>query len=159
MKSIPLTQGQFAKVDDEDFEYVNQFKWYAWFNKDTQSYYARRNDRKGNIRNMHRFIMDTPVDLQCDHINHDTLDNTRKNLRNCTPSQNRMNVHIKRSNTSGYKGVSKDKKAWKAQLDKDGKSVFRKNFPTPEEAARAYDEAAKKHHGEFAFLNFPQTQE
>ena len=90
-----------------------------------------------------------------DHINSDSLDNRRSNLRVCTVSQNNMNSAIGRNNKSGYKGVSWDKtnKKWRAGIKAKGKSVSLGSFNSKKDAARAYNEAAKKAYGEFAKLN------
>src|SRR5579863_1550584 len=106
---------------------------------------------------MHREIMKPSKDEEVDHINHDKLDNRRENLRVCTGSQNQCNRRRKLKNTSGYKGVCwyRSKNRWKAALNIKGKCVWTGLFKNKEEAAHAYDEAAKLHHGEFAYLNFP----
>lgn len=109
MKKIPLTQGKFALVDDDDFDYLNQWKWQASWQKNIQSYYAVRTERIDGIRKtvmMHRVIMNTPIDLQCDHIDHNTLDNRKDQLRNCTRGENQRNRKgaTSRSKT-GFLGV------------------------------------------------------
>ena len=160
MKLIPLTQNQFAKVDDDDFDRLNQFKWFAQWNEPTQSYYACRADYSSgkHVRiRMHREIMNTPKGMDCDHIHHDTLDNQKSELRNCTRSQNVMNAKRRKDNASGYKGVIRHGSKWRAQVKRDGKVLFRKQFATPEIAAQAYDTAAKEIFGEFASLNFGGT--
>ena len=105
---------------------------------------------------MHRMIMDTPNELVCDHINHDGLDNRRKNLRNCTRQQNSFNISAMRDSSVPLKGVSFNKKTKKyvGRICVDGKSVHLGTFDEAAGAGRAYDEAAKKWHGEFANLNF-----
>jgi len=157
MKLITLTQGQFAKVDDEDFDEQNLFTWQARWNPQTKSYYALRTDySQGGKKSilMHREIMKTPKGMICDHRNHDTLFNCKENLRNVTNSQNAMNRNKASNNTSGYKGVSKHKNKWDAQIKKDGRLMFLKSCATAEEAARVYDDKAKELFGEFALLNF-----
>src|SRR5437879_4118875 len=108
MKKIPLTQGQFAIVDDADFLELSQFSWYA--QKQRHGFYAVRciRDEKGNQRTilMHREIMRTQDGFDTDHINNDKLDNRRENLRICTASQNMQNKDIRSDSTSGFKGVS-----------------------------------------------------
>lgn len=99
-------------------------------------------------------------DFIIDHANRDKLDNRMSNLRNATKAQNQINAGVSRANTSGYKGVSrafKDgrEKCWSAKISKNDKSIHIGMFATAEGAARAYDEAAKKYHGKFAYLNFP----
>jgi hypothetical protein len=157
MKTIPLTQGQIAKVSDKWYEELNQFKWYAKYDSGTKSFYATRNIptlfRKQKMIYMHRVIAGTPDGMQCDHVDHDTLNNQDENLRNCTPTQNQCNRGKQVSNTSGFKGVSADRNNWMARIQVNDKRLYLGTYPTREEAAHAYDEAAKKYHGEFARLN------
>lgn len=159
MKRIPLTQGQFALVDDEDFERINAHKWYAYWNKLGRTFYARRNspDGKGKQRTvlMHRVVLDSPECFDVDHINHDTLDNRRSNLRNCTAQQNLANEKMLSVNTSGYKGVSWHKRIgkWMARLRFKGEDIHIGYFTNAREAAIAYDISALKHFGEFALTN------
>lgn len=159
MKRIPLTQNQYALVDDEDYQELSKFNWYAAWNKDTKSFYVVRNIKKfeliqANAERMHRNIMDAPCDMVVDHINHDTLDNRRVNLRICTHSQNLMNRGKNRNNSSGYKGVYWSKAAgkWYAQIKVNRKSNYLGLFLTKEEAHKAYREASKKFHGEFGSI-------
>ena len=108
---------------------------------------------------MHRLVMDTPPDLVCDHINHDGLDNRKQNLRNCTTRQNSFNRPSNRGSFSKFKGVSyrKNEKNYTACISINGKPVRLGVFKDEESAAWAYDEAAKKYQGQFAFLNFPEN--
>lgn len=155
MKEIKLTQGKVALVDDEDFEYLNQWKWYA--NKNNRCFYAVRGIKKDNkwtLEAMHRIILNTPNNMVCDHINHDGLDNRRRNLRNCTKSENGMN----RVPTGKVKYLGVNKK-WKgggysAKISVLGIHYCLGNYKHDWAAALAYDIAAKKYHGEFANLNF-----
>ena len=162
MKEILLTLGMKTLVDDEDYEKLNQWKWYPLIDSSTGNYYVARkivlNNGKYSTQRMHREIMKTPNGLQCDHINHNTLDNRKSNLRNVTNSQNQMNKSRKSGNKSGYKGVNKHYGEWTASLSKNNKRVYQKDFDTPEDAAHAYDDAAVKYHGEFAKLNFPRNK-
>jgi len=156
MKLIPLTQGQVAKVSDEWYEELNKYKWQAQYCPHTKSYYAVRTSTllgKQKMTMMHRVIAGTPDGMETDHKDGDTLNNLPDNLRTCTHSQNRCNRGKTVANTSGYKGVFASLKKWQAKIKVDGKLLYLGTYLTPEEAARVYDEAAKKHHGEFAKLN------
>jgi hypothetical protein len=156
-KEIPLTQGQVAIVDDCDYEYLSQFKWFAHRNKFT--WYAQRNSSRANGRqtviHMHRVILDAPPDLKVDHKDADGLNNIRTNLRLATYSQNNQNKRVSLSNTSGYKGVSWRKKTekWVAQINSDGRRLHLGYFESAEEAAAKYDAVARELYGEFALTN------
>jgi hypothetical protein len=157
MKTINLTQGQVAFVDDEDFERINAFKWYARWNPEKQRFYAARRATKTELLNgseefihMSRFIMDTPKEMFCDHENHNTLDNQKHNLRNCTASQNMMNKFAYRNSKTGIKGVCPQGKGYRVELKANRKVVFRKYFSNFEDAVSAYKAAAEKYHKEFA---------
>ncbi|TRZ48841.1 hypothetical protein D4S03_09200 [bacterium] len=156
MKEIPLTQGQVALVDDEDFERVNAFKWRASWCPGTKSFYAKRSiGPRSNQKTiyMHRFIMNTPKGMHCDHIHHDTLNNQKGNLRNCTPSQNNMNSRLRSNNTTGLNDVCRHSKyGYQVKIHANGKAVFLKWFKTLAEAIAARDEAIKKYHGDFAYV-------
>jgi HNH endonuclease len=164
MKKIKLTQGKFALVDDEDFDELNKFKWYAGSHYKENCLYALRRDNK--IRKtilMHREIMQTPKGMVTDHIDHNGLNNQKINLRVCSHAQNIMNSAKSIEGTSKYKGVSvKDmgkNKYYRGRIFLNGKEVV-KTFPyTPEGeimAAQFYNEQAKIHYGQFANLNFGQ---
>jgi len=158
-KEIQLTQGQVAIVDDWWFDELNQYKWYALWSPKTRSFYAVRNSKpllgKRTTILMHVVIARTKKGFNTDHINHDTLDNREENLRACTSSKNQMNAEKHSGNTSGYKGASKSGRGWKAQIMVNRKVYYLGIFGTPKEAALAYDAAARRLHGEFACLNFP----
>lgn len=112
-------------------------------------------EEKGKQYHLHRVIMDCPQGMQVDHINGDRADNRKSNLRICTMRNNNKNRLISSNNTSGYKGVSwnKAKRKWWATIIADKSKVYLGAFDTPEEAAKVYNAAALKYHGEFAKLN------
>jgi hypothetical protein len=160
MKTIPVGHGQSAIVDDEDYDKLSKYKWYAHRRNSNTSYYASRveysNGRYTNII-MHRVITNAKSNMVVDHINGNGLDNRHENLRVCTRSENSRNCKKHCDNKSGYKGVHlrKDTKKWSAQIKIDSKVINLGKFDDAISAAKAYDEAAKKYHGNFASLNFP----
>lgn len=151
----------FALVDDEDFEWLNQWKWYARQSR-TMIYVHRYSYKDGKSRSicMHRLITRASDDFQVDHINHNGLDNRRINLRKCTPSQNQGNSRLRVSNTSGYKGVVWHKRdnRWRAVIKINGDRKYLGEFFCIVKAAKAYDAAARKYHGEFANTNFKEKK-
>jgi hypothetical protein len=158
MKLIPLTQDKFAQVDDSDFEYLNQWKWYA--DKHGNTYYARRDSyNKGKRESiyMHCLIMNPSEGIEPDHMDHNGLNCQRHNMRNCTRHQNTMNTTA--TGISKYLGVGVcstgvNKGHITAQIHKNGKKIHLGNFKTEESAALAYDTKARELFGEFANLNF-----
>jgi hypothetical protein len=154
-KLIPLTQGKFAIVDAGDYEKLNQYKWYA--NKAGQTYYAMRRKGRKQIR-MHRQILNAPRHLVCDHINHDGLDNRKRNLRLCTQGQNCRNKSARKGCSSKYIGVSFDKQtqSFSVSICVNFKKIWLGRFKSEIEAAKARDRKAIEVHGEFACLNFPE---
>ncbi|MHC4889112.1 MAG: HNH endonuclease, partial [Planctomycetota bacterium] len=155
---IPLTQGKFAIVDVEDYDWLIQYKWHACKCKNT--FYAGRVEGGKTIR-MHREIMRAPKGLVCDHINHNGLDNRKSNLRLCTNAQNCYNQRASASGTSKYKGVSwhKCSSKWSARIRCDGKFYNLGDFDDQMEAAMVYDDKAVELFDEFACLNFPERIE
>ena len=156
MKEIPLTQGLVTQVDDEDYNWLNQWKWCALKSKNT--YYAVRNSETINGKRyniyMHRVIMKTPKHLQCDHQDQNGLNNQKFNLRHASNTQNQINVtHF---NTSGYRGVTYNKQheKWRVQITINHKRKHLGYFDNAIKAAERYDRAALKYHGEFAIINF-----
>jgi hypothetical protein len=149
MKEIKLSQNKVAIVDDEDYEFLSEFTWYAQRNRTI--FYAYR---QYNIL-MHRVIIKAKKGDLVDHINGDGLDNRKSNLRIATNQQNQRNRHIVWS-SSGYKGVSYDKERDKfsAGIRIDGKTIHLGRYNTAIEAAIIYDEAALEKFGDFARLNF-----
>jgi len=137
MKKILLTRGMVTMVDDEDFEQMNQWKWYC-----SASGYATRDvGGRKNKRHvwMHRLLNNTPEGLRTDHINQNKLDNRKINLRAVTGSQNGMNRGLNKNNTSGYKGViwRNDIKKWRAMIKINYREVYLGCFKKIEEAVEA----------------------
>lgn len=161
MKQIPLTQGKFALVDDSEYDYLMQWKWYA--KKGRNTYYACRNDNscsgQKTIR-MHRQIMGVfDSQIKIDHSDGNGLNNQTSNLRQCTNSQNCMNSRVGKNNKLGIKGVCLHRATnkYQASIRANGNKVYLGLYKTEEQAAKAYNEAAVKYHGEFARLNELKT--
>jgi hypothetical protein len=154
MKLIPLTQGKFAQVDDEGYEYLNQWKWHV--KKTINHYSARRWITQGEAISMHRQIMrlTSKEKMVIDHKDHNPLNNQKSNLRICTTKQNTVNrtPHGK----SKYLGVwwHEKTKKWIAHIKLNGKPKHLGGFNNEEDAAKLYDIKAKELYGEFANLNF-----
>ena len=150
--SVPLTKGLFATIDYSDFHLVRGSLWYA----DTTYDVCYAASRFGKIiLKMHMFIM---CKKKIDHQDGNGLNNRRHNLRVASQSQNMMNRRISKSNnTSGFKGIYLHKHSglWHARIHLNYKSKSLGYYHEPEEAARAYDAAAREYFGEFARLNFP----
>lgn len=159
MKRIPLTQGLFAKVDDADYEWLMQWKWHAE-DRGKQGVRAARGPKKSEGRGMrpvlmHRQITGAAPRQPVDHANHDQLDNQRANLRLCTNAQNMANRRKQPGCSSRFKGVHWYKRTgrWMARIEFDGRKKHLGYFDDEEEAARAYNVAAREHFKEFALLN------
>ena len=156
MKEILLTQGYVAIVDDEDAERISRFKWHITINKSKNSHhvYAEATPKYRYRISMHRLIAGAGVGNEVDHINGNTLDNRRNNLRLCTRSQNNGNQRKTRG-SSRYKGVCFDKQTgrWRAQIAHNGKRMKIGRFDIEEAAARAYRMKARELFGEFASDN------
>ena len=158
IKKIPLTQGKFATVDAEDYEYISQWKWYY-----SSTGYAARSihlgmfncKQKQKIIYMHRIINTTPEGMDTDHIDMDKLNNQKKNLRGCSRSQNNMNMKGNKNTSSKYRGVYwvKERKKWSVNICKDKYRRYIGSFTSEEKAGEAYNKAALEHFGEFAKLN------
>jgi hypothetical protein len=161
MKLIPLTQGQFAKVDDDDFDWLNQWNWCAHLSSTTHSFEAVRNaprdpiTHKSYLIRMHREIMNAKAWQLVDHRFHDTLDNRKSELRICTHKQNMHNMIRPVRNTSGFKGVSwhRGRQRWRARIKMHNREFHIGAFVCAIDAAIAYDRAAIKRFGEFAMTN------
>lgn len=162
MKQIPLTQGQFALVDDEDYDELSKHNWSAVFPKNSVTYYAIRSDlssgKKKTVQ-MHRLILGAigkPGFV--DHKDGNGLNNQRSNIRLCTPSQNSQNKKKDSNCLSQFKGVHPMKNGkFRATIRIGGKSKSLGVYQNEESAAIAYDNAAKEYFGEFARLNFAEN--
>ena len=162
-REIPLglrgKSGMVALVDEQDFEMLMKYSKTWCFHKHQRRCFCIK---KGVYTLMHRVIMNPPKGMEVDHINGDCLDNRRCNLRVCTGAENCKNRPMRPSNTTGFKGVvrrdNNRKNPYTSSIKSDGKLHHLGYYPTPEAAAAAYNEAAKRLHGEFARLNvIPQT--
>ncbi len=161
MKVIELTQGRVTIVDDEDFEWLAQWRWNYYKERTHGGYAHRTTSGAGGIKRhhllMHREIMSPiPDGMEIDHINGDKLDNRRCNLRFATRQQNRHNCSRYSNSTTGIKGVALRKKKtrpFQAHICVEGKKIHLGYFPTIESASEAYNHAAIRLHGSFARLN------
>jgi hypothetical protein len=156
VRHIPLGAGRVAIVDAADFEWLNQYKWRA-FGKGDGLYAVGRVG--GKVVFMHRLIMDPPAGMMVDHINGNEQDNRRCNLRICTPAQNARNSR-KKGGASRFKGAYwyASLRKWVAKICHNGKTTHLGWFDNEIDAASAYDRAARRLFGEFACLNFPESE-
>lgn len=160
MTEVPLSNGLVAVIDDEDAAAVLAYRWHAQPRRHTT--YAYRcfvnAEKKWSTQALHKFLTGYAV---TDHVNGDGLDNRRANLRAATTPENGRNRRRGDNNTSGYKGVSLQRSSgrWVAHLQSEVRRLHLGRFSTPEEAARAYDEAARELYGDYAALNFPAPGE
>lgn len=153
MKKIQLTKGYEALVDDEDFEYLSQFKWYPTVNGCGKLYVSSHSKTNRAKVYMHRMILKPPDGLFVDHVDGNTFNNQRSNLRICSRRENGRNRGKQKDNTSGYKGVSWDTWGWKAYINTGGRNKNLGRFKDKDDAARAYNKAALEYHGEYAYQN------
>jgi hypothetical protein len=156
MKEIILNNGKIALVDDDDFERLNKFKWYVVNpNKNSKYAYSQMRENKKTVYfSMHRIVMGAVKGQFIDHINHNGLDNRKENLRFCTRSENSINRKPNYGKKNSiYKGAFFQRNRWTACIYKDNKKIYLGCFKTELDAALAYNEAAKKLFGDFAYLN------
>lgn len=158
MLEIEVTKGRHKLMmyySEEDYEIVNSHKWTL-----IDGLYAGTRikvDGKIKLVRCHRLLMNiTDPNLVVDHINGDTLDNRRENLRIASFKENSRNT-VQVRNRHGYKGVGKEDKYFIAAINVDGKPIRKGRFKTPEEAAKLYDIMALHFFGDFAKLNFPDS--
>lgn len=146
-------------IDEQDIDLIKEFSWEIIVKPNT-NYVIRKTwiEGKTHIIRLHRVILKVQdrswKEVQVDHINGNGLDNRRENLRLVTPSQNMFNSKKPKNNTSGFKGVDYSYGKYRARISVNSKRIELGRFSTAEEAARAYDVAAKAYHGEYAVLNF-----
>lgn len=146
MKTIPLTQGHLAIVDDEDYDSLAAVNWCY-----SEGYAVRNSGEGGHVKMHHLVIGRPPESFVTDHRNTNGLDNRKDNLRHITQAQNVMNKKAQRNNTSGFKGVywHKAGQKWCAEINAAGKRVRLGLFTDKLAAAEAYNAASKRLHGEF----------
>ena len=163
---VKLTQGLMTIIDVEDLELVSQYKWCA--HRDGNTHYAvsrqriHGSPRRQQTIKLHRVLLNPPAGMYVDHINGNGLCNIRANLRLCTNVENGRNRRKQAGTSSEFKGVSKlskgqPPKPWLASIKFD-KKIHTRCFATELEAAQWYDEMAREHFGEFAKLNFPNSE-
>lgn len=164
VRFVPLTRGLFAKVDASDFADVSRWNWCASPSGNGLIYVARGRtpeERQATGKHapvlLHRYLMGEP-DEDVDHKNLDPLDNRRENLRKASAQQNGANSRS-RVGSSQFKGVSWTRGEWRASIRLHYRTIHLGKFDSEEDAARAYDEAARRLHGEFARVNFPREGE
>jgi ribosomal protein S1 len=160
MKEIKLTKGQKTLVDDESYEWLNQWKWHA--HKGRGTYYARRRDKNRATILMHRVILELDDGaIHVDHIDSDGLNNQKANLRPCSVLENRRNSRKVRILGTQYKGVTYEKSSdrYRARITVSGKVHSLGRFQIATEAAEAYNKAAIKYFGEFALINLITNEE
>lgn len=160
MKTISLTRDKVALVDDIDFDFLNQFNWYAWEEPKAKNlYYAVRNistDTGRTTLRMHNVLL-TPIrGYDVDHIDGNGLNNQRSNLRYLTHALNNTNCRTVEGK-SAYKGVTRYRNGWQARISANGVRSHLGCFESEKDAAKAYDRAALElFNGQFARLNFPE---
>jgi hypothetical protein len=141
--------GYKVLIDEEDLWLISFRKWQV--NQRNEGYIYFTSRINGNHSSLHREIIKCPKSYFVDHINGNTLDNRKENLRVCTRSENIRNQKTRIDNTTGFKGVGYDKSRnkYKARIKITGKYLFLGRFESPDEAYIAYCKASKKYHGEF----------
>lgn len=149
-----LSNGKKVLVDAEDYEKVIAIDWKYQLHKGKEYVRVQRWVEGKNVTTyLHSFLMNGRM---VDHINGNGLDCRKQNMRVCSKKQNNMNRSKAKNNTSGYKGAywRKDRSTWQSRISVEGKNVHLGYFPNSEDAARAYDKAARSYYGEFGKLNF-----
>lgn len=146
MKRIPLTQGKFTIVDDEDFDYLGRWKWHC-----NAQGYATRSSRniggKKGVIYMHRVVNKTKAGFVTDHINRNKLDNRKLNLRTLTRGKNQWNRGLPKNNTSGFLGVKwyRAQKLWEASIKVNYRPIWLGRFKKKSDAIKARKAAELKY--------------
>lgn len=156
MAYLTSKQGVKILVDDDMYETLSPFTWIIHNRgRVTKRLYAIRFDENQKYTQMHHDVVGKKKGKVVDHINGNSLDNRRENLRHCTQQENCLNKAISSKNTSGVKGVywEKSRKKWVARIFLQGKQTFIGRFDRLENAKKAYNKEAKKLHKEFSKLN------
>lgn len=155
MKTIELHKGYKTLVDDDDYDRLSKYKWRVEIRQHTGIPYVARATKTGGSWYMHWDVLPPEKGYLTDHINRNTLDNRKCNLRNATPAQSNANRWI--VGKSGFKGVYEMRNTktnpWRAKIRYEYEEINLGCFPTAEQAARAYNKAALEYYGEFATLN------
>ena len=166
---IESKHGRFvATVDEDDFEKVKKHRWYIAKTSERQIYvvskFYNKETKKMETTYLHRLLTSAPRGLEVDHIDGDTFNNKKDNLRLCTQAENQQNRGPSKNNKSGFKGVFMCEshrnlsRPWQAKIYVRGEKHHLGFFSTSEEAAKAYDKKALELHGEFVKLNFPNNK-
>jgi hypothetical protein len=159
VREIKLTRGFVALVDAADYDWLMQWKWCAQVDGDKARAARTAGASPLKAALMHRLIMGDPPGKEIDHINGNTLDNRRSNLRVCSRLENSRNRGVQKNCKSKFKGVYlRERGTWRAQIKVNKKRIHLGDFSSASKAAKAYDEAALQYFGEFAVLNFPEKR-
>jgi len=157
MKKIPILNREkkviaYTIIDDCDYEGIKKFTWRLHILG--YVYTILKKGKRATF--LHRYLLNTPKGMECDHINMNRLDNRRSNLRNATLSENKCNRGMQKNNKSGFKGVIWEtrRKKWRAWIAFRNVPYFLGYFESAKEAAKTYDKKAIELHGKFAYLNF-----
>jgi len=153
---ISLTHGKFTIVEPQDYAFLMQWKWFYHGSYAARTHHIDRTNNKCRTIFMHRVILERMGHKNftaSDHKNRNKLDNRRYNLRPATDSQSQCNRNKQSNNTSGYTGVYWNRGKWRADVRVNKKHIYLGRYNNPKEAAKAYNKAAIKYHGEFAVLN------
>lgn len=156
--AIALSQGKLCFIDRADMGIVKNYHWFA--HRNGKTFYCMTHDWDKNGKRVfiaiHRLLINVPKGMQIDHVDRNGLNNTRKNLRECSPIENSHNKGVTSANKSGYKGVSFYTKhnKWRASLKCNGKEYYGGIYSCRIAAAYRYDQIARQVFGEFAYTNF-----